>query len=133
MERVVVITDSSPSVYEVGSDLTSSASGSTSVSELNEIVSAVPATERGGTLKRNELARNEIWQFFRLYNEKQFSKAAAHCILCSKDVHYGTSHSTSNLEKHVMRHHKDEYKTVMNERAEKNKETILQEILVKEN
>jgi hypothetical protein len=119
MERVVVITDSSPSVSEVGSDLTNSASGSTSVSEINEIVSAVSATERGGTLKRNELARNEIWQFFRLYNEKQFSKAAAHCILCSKDVHYGTSHSTSNLEKHVMRHHKDEYKTVMNERAEK--------------
>jgi hypothetical protein len=119
METVLVITNHSTLVSDVASELTNSGSGSISVAETNEIISDLPATEKGGTLKRNALARNEIWQFFRLYNEKKFSKSAVYCILCSKDIYYGTSHSTSNLEKHVMRHHKDEYKAVMNERAEK--------------
>jgi hypothetical protein len=119
MDTIIAVTNPSPLVSDVASELTSSASGSISASETNVIISDVPATEKGGTLKRNALARNEIWQFFRLYNEKQFSKSLAYCILCSKDVNYGTSHSTSNLEKHLMRHHRDEYKVVMNERAEK--------------
>lgn len=41
------------------------------------------------------------------------------CMFCNKDVYHGTSHSRSTLEKHAVHHHKDEYKALMNEWAEK--------------
>jgi hypothetical protein len=73
----------SPLVSDAASDLTNSVSGSISVSETNEMVSAVPAKEKGGTMRRNALAWNEIWQFYHLYNEKQFSKSnfTVSCLL----------------------------------------------------
>jgi len=52
---------------------------------------------KGGTLKRNANAtKNEVWQFFQVYNEKKF-KTHAYCVLCKSDVSYGKTHSTSNL------------------------------------
>jgi hypothetical protein len=73
---------------------------------------------RGGTVKRNEKASNEVWEYFRIYNEKHF-RTHAFCVLCNKDVNYGKTHSTSSLDKHIFRHHKDEYKNIMTERAKK--------------
>jgi hypothetical protein len=74
---------------------------------------------KGGTLKRNTNGtKNEVWQFFKVYNENKF-KTRVFCVLCKSDVSYGKTHSTSNLEKHMQRHHKKEYASIMKERAEK--------------
>jgi hypothetical protein len=74
---------------------------------------------KGGTLKRNANAtKNEVWQFFQVYNEKKF-KTHTFCCLCKSDVSYGKTHSTNNLEKHIQRHHNKEYAIIMKDRAEK--------------
>jgi hypothetical protein len=74
-EEVSIFTGHSPAVSDVASDLSGSSteSISVSVSESNNIICNIPATKKGGTLKKNALARNETWQFFHLYNEKEFS------------------------------------------------------------
>jgi hypothetical protein len=74
--------------------------------------------DKGGSLRLNHLGTNEVWQYFRVYNEKRF-KTHAYCGLCNKDVFYGLSHATGNLEKHMSRHHKEDYKEIMCERANK--------------
>ena len=72
-------------------------------------ISSESFIEKGGTLKRNANAtKNEVWQFFQVYNEKKF-KTHVFCMLCKSDVSYGKTHSTSNLEKHIQRQHKKEY------------------------
>ncbi len=76
--------------------------------------------DKGGSLRLNHLGTNEVWQYFCVYNEKQY-KSHAYCGLCNKDVFYGLSHATSNLEKHMSRHHKEDYKDIMCERANKRK------------
>jgi hypothetical protein len=82
-------------------------------------ISSESFVEKGGTLKRNiNATKNEVWQFFQIYNEKKFH-THAFCGLCKSDVSYGNSHSTSNLERHVRRHLKKEYETIMKDRAEK--------------
>ena len=53
----------SPLVSDAASDLTSSVSGSISVSEANEVISDFPASVKGSTLRRNLLVWNEIWHF----------------------------------------------------------------------
>ena len=62
--------------------------------------------------------KDEVWEFFQIYDEKKF-RTHAFCILCNSDVNYGRTHSISNLEKHVQRHHEKEYENVMCERANK--------------
>lgn len=118
------MSDSLPSTSQPSPD---SISISTSVSmlaatsaESTSTITFAHATyvDKGGTLKRNEFGRNEVWQFFRIYNEKRF-KQHVFCLLCEKDVYYGLSHATSNLEKHISRHHKDDYKAIMCDRANK--------------
>ena len=82
-------------------------------------ISSESFIEKGGTLKRNANAtKNEVWQFFQVYNEKKF-KTHVFCMLCKSDVSYGKTHSTSNLEKHIQRQHKKEYTSIMKERADK--------------
>jgi hypothetical protein len=76
-----------------------SASGETSIQSTPTFARAT-YVDRGGTLKRNELGRNEVWQFFRIYNEKHY-KQYVFCLLCEKDVFYGSSHTTSNLGKNT--------------------------------
>ena len=67
----------------------------------------------GGTLINNFRAKNDVWQFFKVYKEKNFSKVAC-CMLCKDadasqpDITYGTSHSTGVLERHIYRHHEEE-------------------------
>jgi hypothetical protein len=110
-----------------------SESGSSTATPATDTISdAVPASstasfqsdvlhsfgDQGGTLKRNIHGRNEVWSFFRVYNEKQF-KTHAFCILCKKDINYGSTRCTSNLEKHILRHHKEQHKIIMSERASK--------------
>jgi hypothetical protein len=73
---------------------------------------------QGGTLKRNMYGKNEVWEFFQVYNEKKF-KTHACCLPCKSDFNYGKTHSTSNLDKHIMRHHKKEYEIIMSDRANK--------------
>ncbi len=58
-----------------------------------------------------------------MYNEKQF-KEHAFCLLCKMDVYYGASHATSNLKKHVDRHHKEVYKAILSERAKKRQSIV---------
>jgi hypothetical protein len=74
--------------------------------------------EQGGTLKRNVNGKNKVWAFFQIYDEKKFT-THAFCMLCKSDVNYGRTHSTSNLEKHMQRHHKKDYENIMCERANK--------------
>jgi len=82
-------------------------------------ISSESFIEKGGTLKRNANAtKNEVWQFFQVYNEKKF-QTHVFCVLCKSDVSYGKTHSTSNLEKHIQRHHKTEFANIMKDRAEK--------------
>ena len=98
------------------SDATSTSASSVTASML----SASPQSFRklGGTLKRNMHGKDEVWEFFQIYNDKKFT-VLAFCILCNSAVNYGRTHSTSNLEKHLQRHHKKGYKNVMCERANK--------------
>jgi hypothetical protein len=82
-------------------------------------ISSESFIEKGGTLKRNaNAAKNEVWQFFQVYNEKKF-RTHVFCMLCKSDVSYGKTHSTSNLEKHIQRQHKKEYTIIMKDRADK--------------
>jgi hypothetical protein len=75
-------------------------------------ISSESFIEKGGTLKRNANAtKNEVWQFFQVYNEKKF-QTHVFCVLCKSDVSYGKTHSTSNLEKHIQRHHKTEFANI---------------------
>jgi hypothetical protein len=94
-----------------------SAVGETSIS-LTPTYARTTYKDRVGTLKRNEFGRKEVWQFFHIYNEKNY-KQYVFCLLCEKDIYYGLSHATSNLEKHISRHHKDDYKAIMCDRANK--------------
>jgi hypothetical protein len=98
------------------SDATSTSASSVTASML----SASPQSFRklGGTLKRNMYGKNEVWEFFQIYDEKKLT-THAFCILCHSDVNYGRTHSTSNLEKHVQRHHKKEDENILCERANK--------------
>jgi hypothetical protein len=73
---------------------------------------------QGGTLKRNVHGKSEVWEFFQVYDEKKF-KTHAFCLLCESDVNYGSSQSTSNLEKHIKSHHNIEYERIMSDRANK--------------
>ena len=100
----------------VSNATSTSASSSLTASVLSE--SPQSFRKQGGTVKRNILGKNEVWEFFQIYNEKNF-KTHAFCILCKSDVNYGITHSTSNLEKHMQRHHKKEYENIMCERANK--------------
>jgi hypothetical protein len=43
----------------------------------------------------------------------------AYSVLYSKDIYYGKSYATSNLVEHIARHHKEEYKMIMHEQANK--------------
>lgn len=98
------------------SDANSTSASSVTASTL----SASPQSfrEQGGTLKRNVNGKNEVWTFFQIYDEKKFT-THAFCMLCKSDVNYGRTHSTSNLEKHMQRHHKKDYENIMCERANK--------------
>ncbi len=71
---------------------------------------------KGGSLRKNHLSINEGWQYFHVYNKKRF-KSHTCCVLCNKDVFYGLSHFTSNLEKHMSRLYKEDYKEIMCYRA----------------
>ena len=97
----------------VASDAASNSASSVTASTLS-----VSPQSLGGTLKRNVNGKSEVWQFFQIYEERMFT-THAFCILCKSDVNYGRTHSTSNLEKHMQRHHKNEYDTIMCERANK--------------
>ena len=110
-------TSASPSPMSV---TFTSASSSVTSSVTASVLSESPQSFRkqGGTVKRNIQGKNEVWEFFQIYNEKKF-KSHAFCILCKSDVNYGKTHSTSNLEKHIQRHHKKEYENIMCERANK--------------
>ena len=74
------MSDSLPSTSQPSPD---SISISTSVSmlaatsaESTSTITFAHATyvDKGGTLKRNEFGRNEVWQFFRIYKEKRFKQ-----------------------------------------------------------
>jgi hypothetical protein len=69
-----------------------------STESTSTIVTQATYVDRGGTLKRNEFSRNEVWQFFHVYKEKRF-KQHVFCLLCEKDVYHGLSHAASNLKK----------------------------------
>jgi hypothetical protein len=97
----------------------SSPSDSNTITYISEPLSSDNSFIKvGGTLKRNKKAVNEIWEYFRIYHEKQF-QIHAFCILCNKDVNYGKTHSTSSLEKHMRSKHAKEYQVVMSERTAK--------------
>ena len=98
------------------SDATSTSASSVTASTL--LVLPQSFREQGGTLKRNVNGKNEVWAFFQIYDEKKFT-THAFCMLCKSDVNYGRTHSTSNLEKHMQRHHKKDYENIMCERANK--------------
>ena len=97
--------------------LPNAVSGSSSPS-ISTLASSVPtdtvsnSLDKGGSLRLNHLGIREVWQRFHVYNERQF-KSNAYCGLCNKDVFYGLSHSTSNLEKHIARHHKEDHRDIM--------------------
>ena len=80
--------------------------------------SALCFVSQGGTLKRNEKVTNEVWEYFRVYHEKNF-RTHAFCLLCNNDVNYGKTHSTSCLEKHMRSKHQQEFKAIMSDRAAK--------------
>ena len=58
-----------------------------------------------------------VWRYFHVYNENKFAKMHAYCVLCSSDVNYGVTHATTNLVKHIERHHKNEHKIIMHKQA----------------
>ena len=108
------VSSNPPSTVEVEASA-STADSSFAISRI----SSESFIEKGGTLKRNANAtKNEVWQFFQVYNEKKF-KTHVFCMLCKSDVSYGKTHSTSNLEKNIQRKHKTEYDIIMAERANK--------------
>jgi hypothetical protein len=76
------------------------------------------AISNGGNLRKNPRAKKDIWQYCKIYKEKQYSMLA-YCLLCQNDVNYSASHSTSMLERHLSRNHKKEFKLIRMERAEK--------------
>jgi hypothetical protein len=102
-----------PVLNVVVSNAASNSASSVTVSTLS-----VSPQSLGGTLKRNVNGKSEVWQFFQVYEERKFM-THAFCILCKSDINYGRSHSTSNLEKHMQRHHKKEYDLIMCKRANK--------------
>lgn len=77
-------------------------------------LSTMSFSEQGGTLKKNLHGKSDVWQFFQIYDEVKYT-THAFCALCKCDVNYGKSHSTSNLEKHIRRHHKEEYDNILSE------------------
>jgi hypothetical protein len=81
-------------------------------------ISSVSFNAQGGTLKRNVKGKSDVWLYFQIYHEKKFH-THAFCLLCESDVNHGQMHSTSNLDKHLQRHHAKEYETIMVERAKK--------------
>jgi hypothetical protein len=103
------------------STITVTGGGSTSASSVTETtLSPQPKSfyEEGATLKRNVNGKSDVWQFFHIYDEKKFQDHAF-CLLCKSDIKYGKTHSTSNLEKHIQRHHKKEYEDIMIQRSNK--------------
>ena len=54
---------------------------------------------KGGALKRNaNTTKNEVWQFFQVYNKKKLT------------------HSNSNLKKHIQQHHNKKCASIMNDK-----------------
>ncbi len=103
----------------------------TSASSLTaSTLSSQSFSSQGGTLKRNVYGKSEVWQFFQVYDEKKF-KTHAFCLLCKCDVNYGSTHSTSNLEKHIKRHHNIEYGRIMSDRANKQLKYRLKSVIVR--
>lgn len=72
---------------------------------------------KDGTRKRNQHGSSEVWEYFD-FTENECEEHAF-CLLCEKDVFYGGSHATSNLLKHFERHHNEEFKYIMIDRATK--------------
>jgi hypothetical protein len=109
-----------PVVAPVLTVAVSDANSTSASSVTTSTLSASPQSfrEQGGTLKRNVNGKNEVWTFFQIYDEKKFT-THAFCMLCKSDVNYGRTHSTSNLEKHMQRHHKKDYENIMCKRANK--------------
>ncbi len=96
-----------------------------SASNVTNSSSSTPSTSTsfcaiGGSLQINYSGRNKIWTYFRVYAEKPY-RTHAYCLLCTKDINYGVTHSTSVLEKHVQRHHIEVYNGRMTKRASKRK------------
>jgi hypothetical protein len=52
-----------------------------------------------------------------VYNEMKFAKMHAYCVLCTYNMDHGVTHATTNLLKHVERHHKNEHKIIMHDQA----------------
>ena len=91
---------------------------SLSMSIPSNAVSVSSFIQNSGTLKRNCRGKSEIWKYFQIYNEKQYSNLAF-CILCNSDINYGKTHCTSTLNQHLQRRHVEEFNSLMVEKANK--------------